>query len=75
MFSTEIRVNSQLIGHISGNRLYPYDEESFLYSYRYYDAEEGKLYEGYINHRYNDGLRKIIKLILADIDKQKTKGE
>lgn len=70
MFSFEIRINSQLIGHISGHNT-GYENKGYTkYRYTYYDTEKEKLYKGQVYHLRQDGIRKLINIILEDVDKQ-----
>lgn len=76
MFSVEIRINSQLIGHIKGKRVTPIelemlaDESDSEYEYEYYDVESGVLVHGTVTHRRKDKIRRLINLILADAEKR-----
>lgn len=75
MFTTEIRINGDLIGHVychnkgQVKNILP-EKQQYRYEYLYYDVELKKLTSGEIFHVRENGIRKLICLILQDVDKK-----
>lgn len=71
MFTFEIRINGSLIGHIYGHNEDQYDDEGRTeYSYEYYDVETRTQTKGTVFHHRKEGIRKLVKLILEDVDEK-----
>lgn len=71
MFSLEIRVNSQLIGHIyCRNITTNITQKTSLYKYNYYRPEEGEIHSGQVEHYRDEGIEKLIKIILENMEKK-----
>lgn len=73
MFTIEIKINGTMIGHIYGRNLCVQENGLSLYDYEYYEPEIPKLQRGTISHCREQGIRKLVKLILSDVDKQENK--
>jgi len=75
MFTVEIRINGNLISHIYGHNeeIDNLKNDLYKYSYRFYNAETGKLISGNINHKRDSGINKLVTLILNDVEKGKKK--
>lgn len=77
MFSVELKVNGRLVGHIYGKSIQPDMEDMTCYRYEYYEPEDSILKAGVVAHcrvENADGLRKLISIILEDVDKKIKKG-
>lgn len=69
MFTFEIRINGSLIGHIYGhNESRTDDEGRDEYSYEYYGVESRRVRKGTVFHHRRSGIRKLVTLILQDVD-------
>lgn len=71
MFSVEIKVNSQLVGHIYCRNVGSVStdlEDKCEYKYRYYEPESGDLFKGDVIHRRPDGIRNLVNKIINDVD-------
>ena len=70
MFSIEIRVNTQLIGHIYCRNVTPNDQDLDdinVYKYNYYKPETGEVYSGHVKHKRDDGIERLVQIILNNI--------
>ena len=67
MFTTEIRINGSLFAHVYGRNT-GVDAEKSLYTYEYYETESRQVRTGEVRHTYEDGIRKLIILILEDVE-------
>ena len=71
MFSIEVRINSQLVGHIychnEGNVGQPDIHE---YRYTYYEPESAKIKQGQVYHSRKNGIMKLAEMILIDSNKE-----
>lgn len=80
MFTTELRVNGNLIAHIYGRNVCTcvpmnYLKEDFqdhdcTYEYDYYDVETRTLTKGTVEHNRQGKLRQLIATILMDVEKK-----
>jgi len=75
MFSVELRVNGSLIGHIYGRNVTQQSsrKEEDEYAYEYYEPEQALLIKGRVSHSRPNGLRRLVQLILNDVDAEHTK--
>lgn len=76
MFSTEIRVNGSLLAHIYGRntcacRGLRVEEHKCTYDYEYYEVESRTLQTGEVKHDRKEPIRKLITLILKDVEKKR----
>jgi hypothetical protein len=73
MFSNEIKVNGVLIGHLYCHRKLHQTDTKTMYFYRYYRIEDGKVIEGTVYHKYEEGIEKLQEIIFSDIFKKMEK--
>ena len=78
MLTAEIKINGAMIGHVYARNVclamncdgLPGDRKHVCrYVYEYYEVESRKIVNGEVRHNRNDGIRKLISLILLDADK------
>ena len=67
MFTAELRINGTLIGHIYGQNVGGSASDG-NYKYEWYEPTLHRIVEGRVAHKRKDGLRKLVRLILEDID-------
>jgi hypothetical protein len=72
MLTVELKINGTLVGHIYGvNKGECPREDGYgrytIYEYEYYEPGNKKLIDGTVFHKREDGLRKLIEIILVDI--------
>ncbi len=67
MFSTEIRVNGEMIGHLYGQNKGQSFSTQYDYFYRYYDVATGKVTEGEVKHNRPEGIQVLIAKIMEDM--------
>ena len=67
MFTTEIRMNGTLLAHVYGRNV-GRDGEETLYTYEYYETESRQVRTGEVKHVCEEGIRKLIILILEDVE-------
>lgn len=70
MFTIEIKINGNLIGHIYGRNMGMKGEET-QYVYEYYEPDTPKLIKGEVLHDRDAGIRPLICKILNDIENPK----
>ena len=71
MFTTEIRVNGTLIGHVYGRNLMETKDGKDHYTFEYYAPENpGEVVKGDVWHTRSDGIRKLLVKILQEVEKQ-----
>ena len=73
MFTIEIKINGSMIGHIYGRNIgYTEDcgpnEHMMNYTYEYYEPETREIKSGRVKHERTDGARRLVQLILEDLD-------
>jgi hypothetical protein len=74
MFSTEIRVNGNLVGYLYARRLQeteqtlPEGTRAFQYEYEYYEpASDTGVLKGRVVHVYEDGLAALVSIIFLQV--------
>lgn len=67
MFSTEIRVNGEMIGHLYGQNIGYTNPNKHNYFYRYYDVTTGITTEGYVTHERDKGIKVLLAKIMEDM--------
>ena len=73
MFSVEIKINGNLIGHIYGVNKGLTVKGLTKYSYEYYDPEFHKIIKGNVKHHREAGIRPLITTIFKDMEKHPVK--
>lgn len=73
MFTVEIKINGTMLGHIYGRNLQVQEGGLDRYEYEYYEPEIPKLRCGTVLHGRKNGIRKLVKIILDDVDKKESK--
>jgi len=66
MFTIEIKINGVMIGHIYGVNIGGKEHGKNSYSYEYYKPESREVNKGLVRHAREDGIEKLIALILED---------
>lgn len=67
MFSAELKVNGAIVSLITGVRSAPAgDDEEYVYDYELYRPFRGEVVRGHVIHRYEDGIERLIALIIED---------
>jgi len=70
MFSVEIRVNTQLIGHIYCRNVTSSKQDLDdinVYKYNYYKPETGEVYSGHVKHDKKNSIERLVQIILNNI--------
>lgn len=70
MFSVEIRINGNLIGHVIGKNITLTGDDACIYEYEYYDAVDGRHVSGRVRHARSDKIRKLVGKIMRQADKK-----
>lgn len=70
MFTVEIKVNGLLVSHIYGRNTARIagDGDEFKYDYEYYEVNSRDIISGSVNHKRSKGIRKLITVILEDVE-------
>jgi hypothetical protein len=68
MFTVELKINGALVGHVYGVNKGVAANGKTSYVYDYYDVGNRKITKGTVKHKRDDGLNKLIALILEDVD-------
>ena len=70
MFSVEVKINSQLVGHVYCRNVRDVNIDICEYEYRYYEPETGKVFDGSLNHKRSEGIKVLIRKILVEVEKK-----
>lgn len=71
MFTLEIKINGSLIAHVYGLNVGETKAKLSVYNFEYYQPGDGTVYKGMVKHRREDGINKLIMLILDNVEKSK----
>lgn len=66
--SVEFKINGQLVGHIYFHNEGYVNDRSCLYAYEYFSWPNGKTKSGKLRHVRDEGLEKLVKLILQKVE-------
>ncbi len=71
MLSVELKVNGVMVGHIYGRNISGNDHmycSEHIYRWEYYKPEQRQMVSGTVKHIRDDGIEKLISLILKEVE-------
>lgn len=72
MFSVEIRINGNLVSHLYGQNMIDIDDDKKCrYRYVYHRVDKLDSTEGNVSHKHDDGIEKLLQIVLKDMEKRK----